>query len=748
MPAPAKAAASMDPSQIQSPAQIPPPGSQFEGQSPQGIVDVYAGNLPGDIDAQPAAKELLGTALDTGSLSNADYIYKQVSALYAGVDLPNFQSPSGNNVKSVVFVSGSNQGGYGAFHIEGATQADFDRIVVDSLNGSGNYSAGSGLGSAMAPLPTKKTHRFPMYRGASDLLGVFHADDERLKTAKEADIREALAVGTLSTVALKTAIETRNAARVPGKASSHRPQELAKHTHAELARKLMQVNQDLAGLVRAAAQISGSRQYLSTALFAAEIVESFQLLTGKADAGRTDGEAVSRVLAFKLAPEIALIPGFNGGVTQQWWKDGHPDFANDNSQNDQSTDGNAAGVMFLLFLTDYLSVALDAILKRMPAAGAGGAPLGNTYVALLKDFPNLAQVAGKDGPSAFQTMVSLLQQNTQNPDGSLNLPADGNPFPSMLGAKQGGLFAAGPTTTTTSGSLGPDTQSALGLEAQLEQQLASLKAALQQIQSDVSASPAPASLKAGASQGSRDAASVAAFGYKPPLVSSLVASLDQRVAADRAPQYDQTLKDEFWKHVYNELPGSGPNTNRLQVITGTTQAPLAVQVKGTIQSTKLEPDGDLHIAFQPDDPSFPTNQAAGESPLELEIIYAGPVTQADAKQAQAGFKNPFDISQLGPGTRIQAAGPLIFDRAHGKPSADGKNVDIGLEIHPVAGITVLSGETGGTPPVTQPANPVASSTGQLSADLASAVGQAGTLTQTVGNLTALLQKMQGEAPTN
>ena len=164
------------------------------------------------------------------------------------------------------------------------------------------------------------------------------------------------------------------------------------------------------------ARAGGGRQYLSTALFAAEIVESFQLLTGKANAGKTDGEAVSRVLAFKLAPEIALIPGFNGGVTQQWWQNGHPDFVNANSQDDQSVDGNAAGVMFLEFLTDYLGVPMDRILQRMPATG--GAPLGQTYVALLNEFPDLAQLAGPNGVSAFQTMISLLQQNAQNPDRS------------------------------------------------------------------------------------------------------------------------------------------------------------------------------------------------------------------------------------------------------------------------------------------------------------------------------------------
>src|SRR5712692_9219982 len=118
----------IDPAQIQSASQIPPPGAQIVGLSPQGQVDVYCGTLLGDIDAQPAAKELLGTALDTGGLSNADYIYDQVSALYGGAQLPDFQSSSGNNLKSLVFISGSGRGGYGAFHFP-RTQADFDRIV-------------------------------------------------------------------------------------------------------------------------------------------------------------------------------------------------------------------------------------------------------------------------------------------------------------------------------------------------------------------------------------------------------------------------------------------------------------------------------------------------------------------------------------------------------------------------------------------------------------------------------------------
>jgi hypothetical protein len=83
---------------------------------------------------------------------------------------------------------------------------------------------------------------------------------------------------------------------------------------------------------------------------------------------------------------------------------------NDNSQDDRSTDGNAAGVMFLEFLTDFLGVPLDQVLQHMPAAGAGGAALGQTYVALLKDFPKLADVAGSTGVSAFKTMIACLNK--------------------------------------------------------------------------------------------------------------------------------------------------------------------------------------------------------------------------------------------------------------------------------------------------------------------------------------------------
>jgi len=187
--------------------------------------------------------------------------------------------------------------------------------------------------------------------------------------------------------------------------------------------------------------------------------------------------------------------------------------------------------------------------------------------------------------------------------------------------------------------------------------------------------------------------------YKKPLPASVVAALAQRATPFLAPKYDKALQQKFWPHVYNELPGTGTNTDRLQVITGTDSLPVAVQISGTITEKTPQKDGDLHLAFTPDDAAFPINKSPGEQPLEAEIIYAGRVTQTDAEKAQIGYKNPILITQLKKGTRIQIAGPLIFDRAHGVLST-GNNVGYGLEIHPIAALTVLP--AGAAPPSTTP----------------------------------------------
>src|SRR6266851_9655262 len=72
------------------------------------------------------------------------------------------------------------------------------------------------------------------------------------------------------------------------------------------------------------------------------------------------------------------------------------------------------------------------------------------------------------------------------------------------------------------------------------------------------------------------------------------------------------------------------------------------------------------------------------------------------------------------------------------------NVQYGLEIHPLAGMTVLTPAAAAVPPGPIPAPPVPAS--PIPDDLASALGQVATLTQALGSLTSLLQKMQREAP--
>ena len=740
-----------DPSQIQNPSQIPPAGAQRVGLSTQGLVDVYYGTEPGDTDAQPAAKELVGTALDTSELSNADYIYTQVSRLYGNASLPDFQNTAGETVKSLVFVSGSTQGGYGAFHIgDGSTQAAFDRIVVDSLTVSGNYSPGSGLAAAVAPARLKVSRIFAAFKGAGELLSVVHADDPRLDKANEKDITEARDLALQNIQSLKAALATNNPRTKPlTKPLRMSPgSAMSKATKLEhLHHNLIHANQEVVGMVRAITGATSARQYLSTALFAAELVESFQTLTRKGNPGLTDGEAVSRVVAFKLTPEISLVPGFSSDVTQAWWKNQHPDFVTDNSQGDQSEDGNGAGVMFLLFLNDYLGIALDEILASMPAAD--GAPLGDTYVQLLARYPALKQSVGADGKAAFNKMVSLLQQNAQGQGGMLNLPANGNPFPGLPGAKSAGLFKQSDTPALT--SVAQDVQGALGLETQLEQQLAAVKSTLLQIKGDLSGTqPTPDAIQ---KKEEEERAAVAAFGYKPQLDPAVVTRYEQAAASFRAPEFDQSLRQQFWPHVYNELPNTGNNTNRLQVITGTIQTPQAVQVSGTVAKITPEGDGDVHIYFHPDDPNFPANTDSAEPPLEVEIIYVKHATQPDAKPAEAGYTNPFaDASSITPGTRIQVSGPLIYDRAHGRVDANG-NVQYGLEIHPVAGLSLMNDPpqtpTPAPAPAPAPAQPKQpSSVGNLAADLASAQGQLATLDQTVSDLKALIQKLQSEAPSS
>jgi hypothetical protein len=441
----------IDPTSIQGSSGIPPTGAVFVGVSPQDQVSIYHGTVAGDVDAAPSAQELLKTAPDTGGLTNADYIYSQISKLNGGVQLPVFTDPNGNQVKSLIYVSGSSQGPYGAFHIDDAGQTGFDKIVVDSLNASGNYSTGSSL---IKPLPSTSGM---VYNGPNGLFKVTDISDPRLQSTNANQLLQAIASQEQSNRALMTYLTTGNPAAAPSRLTG--VVNNSSLTKAQLAQKLTGLNQSVNSLMKAVAASSPGRQYLSTALYAAELTESFEQLGSYANAGQTDGEALSRWTAFSLAPEIALVPGFNSAVTQQWWQDGHPDWVNNNSQSDQSTDGNAAGVMFLGFLNHYLGIPLDQIIKNMPATqGDNGSPLGDTYVNLTKQYPKLAgevaQLAGSGatgatGQDAFNAMINLLTKNAANSNGTLNLPANGDPYLSMPGAVNGGLYATAPAAANS-----------------------------------------------------------------------------------------------------------------------------------------------------------------------------------------------------------------------------------------------------------------------------------------------------------
>jgi hypothetical protein len=148
---------------------------------------------------------------------------------------------------------------------------------------------------------------------------------------------------------------------------------------------------------------------LAPGYLVAEVVEVFEdTLNNGWDCGRTNGEALSRVLAFERYPPLA--PDF-APTEQDWWANGHPDFVNDNSSDDRNQIANGCGDLFLYYLHSQLSNGWADILK------AGGASLGATYHAL----------AGYDGGQGFADFIAGLSRIARG--GALVLPPSGNPYP-------------------------------------------------------------------------------------------------------------------------------------------------------------------------------------------------------------------------------------------------------------------------------------------------------------------------------
>ena len=141
----------------------------------------------------------------------------------------------------------------------------------------------------------------------------------------------------------------------------------------------------------------------------AEIVEVFQAAINNGwDCAVTNGESLSRVLAFERHPEIA---GEFNPTEQDWWAQGHRDYVNDNSAGDTDQIAAGCGDLFLYYLHSQLTFDWTAV------CGAGGATLGATYQSLT----------GYDPAQGFKDFVAAL--STIDQGGTLALPPSGTPFP-------------------------------------------------------------------------------------------------------------------------------------------------------------------------------------------------------------------------------------------------------------------------------------------------------------------------------
>jgi hypothetical protein len=148
---------------------------------------------------------------------------------------------------------------------------------------------------------------------------------------------------------------------------------------------------------------------LAPGFLTAEIVEVFEAAINNGwDCGVTNGEALSRVLAFDRHPAIAA--NFNE-TEQDWWAEGHRDYVNDNSAGDTDPIANGCGDLFLYYLHSQLTFSWDAI------CATGGATLGACYQSLTGYSPR----------QGFSDFIEDLKRIDGG--GTLDLPTSGNPFP-------------------------------------------------------------------------------------------------------------------------------------------------------------------------------------------------------------------------------------------------------------------------------------------------------------------------------
>ena len=148
---------------------------------------------------------------------------------------------------------------------------------------------------------------------------------------------------------------------------------------------------------------------LANGFMVAELVEIFEAAINNGwQCGNTNGEGLSRVLAGERNANLG--PLFTQ-TAQAWWQAGHADYVNSNAADDRDENSNGCATLFLFYLNKQLGFDWRTITTT------GGATLGETYQKLT----------GKPGTQGFNEFISLLNSLAQG--GTLNLPANGNPFP-------------------------------------------------------------------------------------------------------------------------------------------------------------------------------------------------------------------------------------------------------------------------------------------------------------------------------
>lgn len=148
---------------------------------------------------------------------------------------------------------------------------------------------------------------------------------------------------------------------------------------------------------------------LGASFNAAEMVEVYEAeINNGWNCGLTNGEALSRVLAVVLHPELA--PDMRETITY-WWQNGANDYISTNDEDDRNEEANGCGLLFLYYLHFDLQYDWSQIIH------AGGDTLAATYAALTN----------KPASTAFDSLMQSLRQFVDNQQ-QLNLPPSGNPW--------------------------------------------------------------------------------------------------------------------------------------------------------------------------------------------------------------------------------------------------------------------------------------------------------------------------------